>query len=409
MTMPVKWFSSEMEGAPNMGKDVAVNKLIPVLRAFLVDGFGSRAVASATYANGEITFTFSAAHKYLVDSVVLASGANEAQYNGEFRVKSVTTTTVVCGTDNGTPVAASATGTLAMKVPSLGWTVKAEDSANNRIIFASTDPAANGLALLVDNGAWTDDGAWNSGNTSGQYGIRAKVTVVSNVVDINTYTVEIGPHPWPASHKFADSTWYAIGDSRLFHFLPKFMAWNWRGWFTFGDGVSVRPGDKFMTMLTILSIWGGGTGSDSRWDTASNWYGRYNDAMKMDTTSDKYIARSYHQLPGPIGFRMVGTSLTTKMSGGLSFPNPSDNGFYVQAEPPMVFAGEADFRGYMPGVRNPLANNIGLDKAILKNLPNIPGRSLLCLLAANEKSPTASSASSATNAIMCFDISGPWR
>ena len=406
MTMPVKWFSSEMEGAPNMGQDVAVNKLIPVLRAFLVDGFGSRAVASATYANGEITFTFSDSHKYLVDSVVLVSGANEAQYNGEFRVKSVTTTTVVCATDNGTPVANSATGTLAMKVPSLGWTVKAEDAANNRIIFASSDPAANGLALLVDNGAWTDNGAWNSGQTTGQYGIRAKVTVVSNVVDINTYTVEIGPsYPWPASHKFADSTWYAIGDSRLFHFLPKFMAWNWRGWFTFGDGVSVRPGDKFMTMLTTLFNWGS-SATDSGWFTTAQGYGRYNDVMKMDTTSNKYMARAYHQLPSPVGFRMVGTSLNTKMGGGLPFPNPSDNGFYVQSEPPMVFAGEADFRGYMPGVRNPLATNAGLGKAILKNLPNIPGRSLLCLLAANDSYPTASPA---TIAIMCFDISGPWR
>ena len=400
MTMPVKWFSSEMEGAPNMGQDVAVNKLIPVLRAFLVDGFGSRAVSSATYANGEITFTFSASHKYLVDSVVLASGANEAQYNGEFRVKSVTTTTVVCATDNGTPVAASATGTLAMKVPSLGWTVKAEDSANNRIIFASTDPAANGLALLVDNGAW------NSGKTSGQYGIRAKCRVVSNVVDINTYTIDLGSYPWPASHKFADSAWYAIGDSRLFHFLPKFMAWNWRGWFTFGDGVSVRPGDKFMTMLTTLYSWSV-QGSESLWNRTSSGYGRYNDAMRMDTTSNKYIVRPYHQLPGLVGFRMVGTSLATKMGGGFPFPNPSDNGFYVQAEPPMVFAGEADFRGYMPGVRNPLATDVGLDKAILKNLPNIPGRSLLCLLAANDSYPTESPA--ATNATMCFDISGPWR
>lgn len=405
MTMPVKWFSSEMEGAPNMGQDVAVNKLIPVLRAFLVDGFGSRAVASATYANGEITFTFSASHKYLVDSVVLASGANEAQYNGEFRVKSVTTTTVVCATDNGTPVANSATGTLAMKVPSLGWTVKAEDAANNRIIFASSDPAANGLALLVDNGAWTDNGAWNSGQTSGNYGIRAKVSVVSNVVDINTYTVEIGTYPWPASHKFADSAWYAIGDSRLFHFLPKFMAWNWRGWFTFGDGVSVHPGDKFMTMLTNINNWGS-TGYDSAWNVTANGYGRYNDVMKMDTTSNKYMARAYHQLPGPVGFRMVGPSLTTKMGGGLLFPNPSDNGFYVQTEPPMVFAGDIDFRGYMPGVRNPLATNAGLDKAILKNLPNIPGRSLLCLLAANDNQPRSDTV---TNSMMCFDITGPWR
>ena len=143
------------------------------------------------------------------------------------------------------------------------------------------------------------------------------------------------------------------------------------------------------------------------WVSASPGYGKYNDVMKMDTTSNKYIARPHHQLPGPVGFRMVGTSLTTKMGGGFLFPNPSDNGFYVQAEPPMVFAGDIDFRGYMPGVRNPLATNVGLDKSILKNLPNIPGRSLLCLLAANDSYP--SSASPATNAIMCFDISGPWR
>lgn len=402
MTMPVKWFSSEMEGAPNMGQDVAVNKLIPVLRAFLVDGFGSRAVSSATYANGEITFTFSASHKYLVDSVVLVSGANEAQYNGEFRVKSITTTTVVCATDNGTPVANSATGTLAMKVPSLGWTVKAEDAANNRIIFASTDPAANGLALLVDNGAWTDNGAWNSGQTSGKYGIRAKATVVSNVVDINTYKIEAGPFPWPASHRYAENAWYAVGDARLFHFLPKFMVWGFRGWLLFGDGVSVRPGDKYMTMANGINSWGS-LGNPSIWDSTINGLGSYTGMGSLDVSSGT-IARGYTQLPGAIPFRLSGLSLNNRVGGGLLYPNASDNGFYVQTEAPMVVVDGPDFRGYMPGVRNPLTTHTGLDKTILKNLPNFPGKSLLCLLVANQSYPDVG-----IQSLVCFDLTGPWR
>lgn len=60
-----------------------------------------------------------AGHKYLVDQVVELSGANESGFNGEFRVLSVTSTNVVMGLDNGTPSAASATGTLSMKIPEL--------------------------------------------------------------------------------------------------------------------------------------------------------------------------------------------------------------------------------------------------------------------------------------------------
>ena len=403
MTMPVKWFSSEMEGAPNMGQDVAVNKLIPVLRAFLVDGFGSRAVSSATYANGEITFTFSAAHKYLVDSVVLASGANEAQYNGEFRVKSVTTTTVVCATDNGTPVAASATGTLAMKVPSLGWTVKAEDATNNRIIFASTDPAANGLALLVDNGAWTDNGAWNSGQTSGVYGIRAKVATVSSVVDINTYTVDRPYQPWPASHRYASNQWFAVGDSRLFHFMPKFMAYNQRIWLTFGEGVSLRPGDKYMTLVTLLANWGSAN-DDTVWSSTTAGYGRYNDAAALDSTASKYCVRDYHQLPGGVAWRLIGLSTQAKFGrGGQQYPNPSDNGFYIQTDPPMVYVNEKDLRGFLPGVRNVLASVAAMDATVLKNLPNIPGKSFLLLQVSAASVPDGYPSS------IAFDITGPWR
>lgn len=393
-----------MEGAPNMGQDVAVNKLIPVLKAFLVTGFGLKSADSMTYdpVTQQGLITISSGHKYLVDSVILVSGANESGYVGEHRVTWASTTQLKVEMPTA-PTVNTATGAITVKVAPLGWQVLAEDAATNRIIFASSDPAANGLALLIDNGSWTDNGAWNSGQTSGNYGIRAKVSIVSNVVDINTYTVEISPCPWPASHKFADSTWYAIGDSRLFHFLPKFMAWNFRGWFVFGDGVSVRPGDKFMTMLAWMANWGT-TNADSAWSQASAGYGRYNNLACLDTSSLNGMARDYHQSPGPVFFRLAASSLSNRIGKGLLYPNRSDNGVYIQSDPVMVIVDGPDFRGYMPGVRNPLSYAVGQDKLISKNLPNLPGKSLLNLLTASEAYPLASN-----QTMVCFDITGPWR
>lgn len=404
MPYQVKWFSSEMEGAPNMGQTVAVNQLIPVLRAFLVTGFGLKTADSMTYepATQQGLITISSGHKYLVDSVITVSGANEAGYPGEHRVTWVSATQLKVEMPTA-PTVTAATGTITVKVAPLGWQVLAEDAVNNRIIFASTDAAANGLALLVDNGAWTDYGAWNSEQTSGVYGIRAKATVVSNVVDINTYTVEAGPFPWPASHRYADSTWYAVGDARLFHFFPKFMAWGFRGWLLFGDGVSVRPGDKYMTMANGIDSWGSSDIS-SKWDYASeSGYGRYTGMGSLDASSGT-IARGYTQLPGAKPFRLSGLSLNNRVGRGLLYPNASDNGFYVQTEAPMVVVDGPDFRGYMPGVRNPLTTHTGLDKTILKNLPNFPGKSLLCLLAAHQSSPGVGMQS-----LVCFDLTGPWR
>lgn len=404
MSYPVKWFSSEMEGAPNMGQAVAVNQLIPVLKAFLVTGFGLKTADSMTYdpVTQQALITISSGHKYLVDSVVTVSGANEAGYPGEHRVTWVSATQLKVEMPTA-PTVNTATGTITVKVAPLGWQVLAEDAATNRIIFASTDPAANGLALCVDNGAWTDNGAWNSGQTSGVYGIRAKCSVVKNVVDINTYTTEIAQLPWPASHRYAASTWYAIGDQCLFYFLPKYSSWGQRVAMLFGEGVSFRAGDKFMTMLTHIATWGS-TNGDSQWNSTIGGDGRYNSVFKLTTTNQKIMARDYHQLPGTIGWRLVGLSHQTRMGAGSSYPNPSDNGIYVQSDPPLVFAKESDIRGYMPGLRNMLNGVSALDGSVLKNLPNLPGKSLLCILCAYEEMPSSTSQS-----VQCFDITGPWR
>ncbi len=129
MTFPVKWYSSAMEGAPLLSSGVAgaahttnPGSLIALLKAVLVTGFGIKSVSSLVYSSAAqtITATVSAGHKYLVDQVIELSGANESGFNGEFRVLSVTSTTVVMGLDNGTPSAVNATGSLSLNIPSLG-------------------------------------------------------------------------------------------------------------------------------------------------------------------------------------------------------------------------------------------------------------------------------------------------
>ena len=168
-----------------------------------------------------------------------------------------------------------------------------------------------------------------------------------------------------------------------------------------GEGVSVRPGDKYMTMVSFMANWGS-TNSSSDWSYTGG--GRYSDLASLDTSSCKSMARDYHQRPGLVGFRLAASSLSNRLGNGLVYPNRSDNGVYVQTEPLMVIVDGPDFRGFLPGVRNPLAYIAGQDKTVSKNLPNIPGKALLNLMVAGVAEPSSSS-----QTMICFDITGPWR
>lgn len=358
MTFPVKWYSSDMEGAAFLSSGAAgaahttnPGSLITLLKSVLVTGFGIKSVSSLVYSSAAqtITATVAAGHKYLVDQVVGISGANESGFNGEFRVLSVTSTTVVMGLDNGTPSAASVTGTLSMNIPSLGWAIEFEDAANYKIIFKRTDPASTPLRLYIDNSAWS---GWNNSN-----GFLAKIQMIESPTDINTFTT-VYEHRWPCSHSYSSPDWQIIGDGRIIYFLPRYANDKFRGLYMFGDINSIRPGDNYHCLFThyyelLVS---------SSWGTSGSSYYFYNNGLMFSDSTQKRMARSYHQLPGSVTCSWRG--FNSAFGEGMSFPNPADNGFYVSTDPVPIYD-DLSFRGSLPGIVVPYASPVAYDKTHL--------------------------------------------
>ena len=86
MRYPVKWFHSDMQGAPTLSGDPGA--LLSVLRGCLIDGFNLVSLSSLTYDpnTGECTAQTATNHGFAKYQVVSISGADQPEYNGEQRV-----------------------------------------------------------------------------------------------------------------------------------------------------------------------------------------------------------------------------------------------------------------------------------------------------------------------------------
>lgn len=394
-----------MQGAPvlSTGTAQAANtvvqgSLIALLKACLINGFGSTSVSSLVYssATSSITATVAAGHKFLIDSIIKISGANEANFNGEYRVTSITTTTVTFSLDNGTPASSTATGTITIMIPPIdGWAIDYEDAAAYKIIFKRTDSSASIPKLYIDNSAWTN---WNAGA-----GHLAKAIMVENVTDINTWTT-ISDRRWVASHNYATSSdWFLLGDKLLFHFIPKYGLCSRRSILTFGDIKSIRPNDKYNCLFSYYnedSYVTGAGGNQFAWNYGG-WYPYYNNNfLMMNDTTHKTLARSHHQMFGQVSCQWK--SWTGCMGEGMTFPNPADNGFYVSADPLPIFD-DLSFRGYLPSMFTAYSTPTGYDNINIKNMPNIPNKIVKFIFC--QRNQQASQVERAA----CFDLTGPWR
>lgn len=402
MVLPVKWFSNAMAptmllstGSAGSAHTVTPGSLISLLKACLVTGFGIKTVSAINYdaANAKIVVTIPSGHTYQQYQVIELSGANESGFNGEFRVMKVTTTTVECALDNSVPSATSATGSLSAKIPPLGWVVEFEDAATYRCIFKRSDASATDYRLLIDNSAW---GGWNSGN-----GHLAKALSVYNVTDINTYTVA-SEDRIPCSHNYASPDWYLVGSTKFVYFMPKFAAAGQRGVYAWGDFPSRRPGDRHNLLVALHYT---KTVDGVSWASAS--VGPYNDFCALNSTTFRYVARSYTQLPTGSAAGVAAKFVADNPGGvmGYGFPisaipiNPADNGF-VFNYPVKVFD-DGSWRGVIPGLRNPYSSPAGYDGRVLVG---INGDMTLCILVSKQYHGTVNQGVS----LIGFDIVGPW-
>ncbi|RWT69122.1 hypothetical protein [Aeromonas caviae] len=397
-TFPVKWYASDMQGAPNLG-DTAAGALTALLKAVLVTGFGTLTINSLVWdaTEGAAKATIAGGHAYLQDSVIEVSGASPAAYNGEHRAKKVSSTEVWFELDGGNPGSA-ASGAMSMKVAPLGWTLTHESADGMVAIYRPTDVSASGnVSLRIDNTAF-------SGWTGTANAYLAKVAMVEDVVDINTYTL-IVEHRWPATGRYSDKRWDLVGDPQMLYFLPAYATANYQFVYCFGYLKSVKPGDRYHAVLSnypsLLA-----TETTRNWavnrGAANSAYG--NPFPVFDNQSYQVLARAYTLLAGsPPVWWFKG--LFTRFGNGLPAPNPADNAAYMIADPMMVLEGGGILRGYIPGLVQPLNTKAEWDRKNFGNMPALPGKIVRFILAGYAESQQTAGQIT----LMGFDLTGPWR
>jgi hypothetical protein len=341
MAYPVKWFASEMQGAPSLG-DTTEGALTALLKAIMVTGFGQLSISNLSWdaAESAAVATVQSGHKYLQDSVVLIEGVSPAAYNGEHRVKKVDTTRVWVELDGGNPGSAGSGAAMTMKVAPLGWTLTHESGDGKVAIYRPTDISASGnVSLCIDNTAWS---GWTGSNAW-----LAKVALIEDVVDINTYTL-IYEHRWPATKRYSDGRWDLIGDPQLFYFLPAYATANYQFVYCFGYIRSVRPGDRYHAFLNFYPGLSGADATRGWQQGAGLGNTSYGNAFPVfDNTFNQILARAYTQLFGQTGVWMKG--IFSRFGIGLNIPNAPDNGFYMSTDPIILLETGGHLRGYLPG------------------------------------------------------------
>lgn len=394
MNSIIKYYQSTQTGAPQLSGQTGT--LVSVLNACLVTGFNLRTLTRITRADALATAFADAGHGFREGDMVLLSGALETAFNGEFRIRNVTTNSFqfdlvfVAGAEP--PLAA--TGALTAKIAPMGWENPFADA--NKAVFRSRDVAGTRLFLRIDDTSLPGDANYGRGARSASAQMWETMTDVDNGTGMS--------QSWWRKAQNESTTarpWLLVGDSRCFWLL---VAWSetydkrFVPYF-FGDLDSFKAGDAYGCLI------GGYV------ELPYNWYEPvYNEIVdsvcSLSTTVGNtgiWLARAATQLGGhvnaqwvaacgPGGNNGLGSSL-------LPFPNPVDNGIYVMPLMVMEQTGPA-LRGRLPGLLCPLHAIPAAEPTVYEGFV-IDGttRDLLAVCGAAGNSSTR----------LAFDLTGPWR
>lgn len=418
--LSVKYFSSGMAGAPQISNNWG--DLVTMLDACLVNGFALKAIDSLTFANGIATATITSGHAYLPDQVVLIDGAEQPEYNGQFRVLTTTATTFTYAV-TGTPASpATTTTSLTAKVAPLGW--EKPFAGTHKAAYRSKNPQSPQNMLLIDNSLKTP-----GYNTS--WAKWANVGIVEDLADIDTIVGAQAPYDpnyptqnwkqvkanqwgwykWYHAHQHGydsygdgdggNRNWVLIGDDRIFYlFLTLQAGFNWYGRtsYCFGDITSFKPGDNYATVLAAHDVYW----SNNQYMSYPGDYGGASMVASLDFTGH-VLLRNHTQLGNPVRFGV--TSLNTNNGqqicgrGPMPFPNGADYSLWLL--PTYVRQEDGHMRGLMPGMYWMPQDRPYSDLTVVDNVVGQEGKKFLLV--------RQSYSSDAEGAQIAFDITGPWR
>ncbi|SMC28506.1 hypothetical protein SAMN02746041_03271 [Desulfacinum hydrothermale DSM 13146] len=403
----VKVFRYTDPGAPELTG--ANGSMVELLNACLVTGYGSTTVTSVTREGSTVTVTIQGGHSFPQYAVIELAGANETDYNGTHRIETVTDTTFTFTLPDGLTPTTPATGTIAVKMASAGWEQTFASADNLRRVFRSTDPAAFGYYLYVDD-------------TESEFSNRAAVKGYGIVEDIDT---RFEPFPWSDTDdqwtwwvkSYEDATprpWAVIADSRLFYvWVNADPAQNKPFIYVFGDAVPINSADLFACVI-------GGHGSS----TETNYSGGLLTITALDNMAPGgYLARDITGTQFGVGCCVVGTDLRAHnayyardiyprplgLYDDITFPCPVTNSILTNSVPIFEYASNAGVpRGYLPGLYEPLHDKPLDSLVIIQN--DIPGhRPLIGLRYLASRWNFSGGETGLREGQVLVDILGSWR
>ena len=167
----VKFYENTMTGIPQLAN--VQGSMIGLLDAILVNGFNEKVITSIVRDGGTAVLSFNNAHGFSERQVIAIAGTTNG-WNGEYRIISLTPTTLTIECSEALPV--NAEGTASCKAAPMGFEILF--LGVNKRAYRSLNPESLGLILrIVDEPQSTPAGAK-----------FAKVGVVASMSDIDTIT-----------------------------------------------------------------------------------------------------------------------------------------------------------------------------------------------------------------------------
>ena len=337
MTTDVKFFSSEMAGAPVVSG--TKGSLLSMIDACLVTGFGLQAASTVTVVGGIATVALNAGN-FMLHSIVLVAGATPAGLNGEKRVLAVTGASSF--TFDATGIADGvATGTITVKVAPLGWLkpFSGTDTGVYKIDPALHPDTTGCLVRIADTGTYNAKISGYESMTDVDNGAAAFPTVAQQANGLWVFRSNA------ANPNALARNWFVVGDSRFVYVGVRATADSYfvdygPCWFSFGEFKSKKSADPFRFAVS----------GNYPIDTTQS--PGYSYSLATTDNSYAYAARPYTGLGG-------GQQITNKTwpqnyqtSGGasapLDYPNGPDYGLILCKA--QLFEGR-HYRGDWPGMR----------------------------------------------------------
>lgn len=395
----VRYFDSDMTGAPSTAGMAAAGRFLAILDACAVNGFNLKAVTSLTVANGVATATTDGDHGFRDYTVIRLEGATPSELNGDWKVQVTAGNTFTFET---TAADGTATGTLSAKTAPLGWTK--EFSATNVGVYRPKTGLRHFFRVNDASAAFVAIRGYEVMTASGDAGTNPfpTATQLSGGVGMSKYCNSTSYQP----------KWFLVGDDRclFFVFCPDDhlgIQQSHADWaiYGFGEAISYTPNDLGSSFVIGSAV------QSTTWTSAYQNGSCYPSYFGGDIYSGCYFSRPYSQeLGAPSRFRLAGSGVahgwgsSSSASGRTPLPNPADLSLLFHH--PVVMQEEISkaVRAEMPGAYQPLHVSM---VARVGDVVEINGRKIMITHAYDNNSPGSSG--TGKSGTMGWDITGPWR